>query len=194
MGLTPQRTCLLLVLFGAGAAGLPALPPLPAPPTALAQAQPAPFAAARHSAWPVLLPPQASVTLRSGAVLSGRLIGLTPKALTLATGRSRRTLPLAELQTVEFPAQQELWSLDANGGRKRLRPIRGLSLPIDELPSSAMRVDGNADTAVVDLTQVLTAAQFAKLTRNPDAVYVLNRLELAADGTLGLRVRPYGVE
>jgi hypothetical protein len=142
----------------------------------------------------VLLPPQASVTLRSGAVLSGRLIGLTPKALTLATGRSRRTLFLAELQAVEFPAPQELWALEANGGRKRLRPIRGLSLPIDELPSSAMRVDGNADTAIVDLTPVLTAAQFAKLTRNPDVVYVLNRLELAADGTLGLRVRPYGVE
>lgn len=194
MGLTPLRTRLLLVLLGAGAAGLPALPPLPAPPTALAQAQPAPFAAARHSAWPVLLPPQAIVTLRSGALLSGRLIELTPKALTLATGTSRRTLPLVELQAVEFPAQQELWLPEADGGRKRLRPIRGLSLPIDELPSSAMSVDGNADTAIVDLTPVLTEGQFAKLTRNPNVVYVLNRLELAADGTLGLQVRPYGVQ
>lgn len=194
MGLTPLRTRLLLVLLGACAAGLPAAPPLPAPPTALAQAQPAPFASARHSAWPVLLPSQASVTLRSGAVLRGRLIGLTPKALTLATGTSRRTLPLAELQAVEFPAQQELWLPEADGGRRRLRPIRGLSLPIDELPSSALRLDGHRGTATVDLTPVLTEAQFAKLTRNPNVVYVLNRLELAADGTLGLRVRPYGVQ
>jgi len=192
MRLTPLRTWILLVLLGAGAAGLTGLPQLPALPGA--QARPAASTSTSRSAWPVLLPSQASVQLRSGAALSGRLIGLTPEAITLATGTSRRTLPLGELQAVEFLAQPELWAVEANGVRKRLRPIRGLSLPIDELPSSALRVEGNAETAIVDLTPVLSKDQFAKLTRNPDVMYVLNRLEVASDGTLGLRVRPYGVQ
>jgi hypothetical protein len=79
-------------------------------------------------------------------------------------------------------------------GRRQLRPIRGLSLPIDALPSSAVQVDGRSDTAMVDLTVVFTDEQFAKLIRNPDVFYVLNRLEVGPEGTIDLRVRPYGLQ
>ena len=81
-----------------------------------------------------------------------------------------------------------------NGGRQQVRPIRGLSLQLDALPGFALRVDAASATAVVDLTSVLTAEQFAKLTNNPEVVYVLKRLQVAADGSLGLLVRPYGVQ
>jgi hypothetical protein len=41
---------------------------------------------------------------------------------------------------------------------------------------------------------VFTEEQFAKLSRNPDVVYVLNLLEVEPDGLLALRVRPYGLQ
>lgn len=159
---------------------------------AIAQALPA-LATASRSAWPVALPATATVRLKQGASLSGRLVKLTASTITLALGQQSQTLELAKVSSIEFTKPNDLWVTLPNG-RRQLRPIRGLSLPIDALPSSAIQVERGSDTALVDLTAVLSEAQFAKLTRNPDLVYVLNWLEVSADGSIRLRVRPYGVQ
>ena len=159
---------------------------------AAAQARPA--AAASRSAWPVALPATATVRLKQGGSLSGQLVALTPSALTLAVGPQRQTVAMAKVSTIDFQQTNDLWVTLPNGGRQQVRPIRGLSLPLDALPGFALRVDAASATAVVDLTSVLTAEQFAKLTNNLEVVYVLKRLQVAADGSLGLLVRPYGVQ
>lgn len=152
-----------------------------------------PAAAASRSAWPVALPATATVRFKQAGSLSGRLVTLTPTTLILAVGQQRQTVAMARVSTIEFAQPNDLWVSLPNGRRKQARPIRGLTLPIDALPSSAMRVDPTSETAIVDLTPVLNDEQFAKLTRNPEVVFVLNRLVVAADGRIGLRVRPYGL-
>ena len=172
---------------------------LPAPVLSLlawsqAAAQARPAAAASRSAWPVALPASATVRLKQGGSLSGQLVALSPTALTLAVGPQRQTVAMAKVSTIDFQQSNDMWVTLPNGIRQQVRPIRGLSLPLDALPGSALRVDADSATAIVDLTQVLTVEQFAKLTHNPDVVHVLQRLEVAADGSLGLLVRPYGVQ
>jgi hypothetical protein len=159
---------------------------------AAAQARPA--AAASRSAWPVALPATAIVRLKQGGSLSGQLVALTPTALTLAVGPQRQTVAMAEVSTIDFQQSNDLWVTLPNGIRQQVRPIRGLSLPLDALPGSALRVDAASAIAIVDLTPVLTAEQFAKLTHNPDVVHVLQRLQVTADGRLGVLVRPYEVQ
>jgi hypothetical protein len=161
-------------------------------PQAAAQASPA--AAASRSAWSVALPATATLRLKQGGSLSGQLVALTPTTLTLAVGQKRQTVALARVSTIDFQQSNDLWVTLPNGIRQQVRPIRGLSLPLDALPSSALQVHAASATAIVDLTPLLTAEQFAKLTHNPGVMYVLKRLEVAADGSLGLLVRPYGVQ
>jgi hypothetical protein len=171
---------------------------LPVAPTAVvllpqAAVQARPAVAASRSAWPVALPGTATVRLKQGGSLSGRLVKLTPAALTLAVGQQSQTVALASVSAIEFAQPNDLWVSLPNGRRQQVRPIRGLSVPIDALPSSAIQVDGERDTAVVDLTAVLTDEQFDRLNRNPDVVYVLSRLKVRDEGRLELRVRSYGV-
>lgn len=172
---------------------------IPAPVVSLltwsqAAAQARPAAAGSRSAWPVALPATAIVRLKQGGSLSGQLVALTPTAVTLAVGPQRQTVAMAKVSTIDFQQSNDLWVTLPNGIRQRVRPIRGLSLPLDALPSSALRVDAVSAVAIVDLTPVLSAEQFAKLTHNPDVVHVLQRLQVSADGNLALLVRPFGVQ
>ncbi len=161
-------------------------------PQARAHARPA--SAASRSAWPLVLPATATVRMKQGGSLSGRLVKLTASTVTLAVGQQSQTVALNKVSTIEFAQPNDLWVKLPNGRRQQVRPIRGISLPIDALPSSAIRVDGVRDKVIVDLTSALTDEQFANFNRNPDVVHVLNRLDVGADGSLGLRVRSYGVQ
>jgi len=158
-----------------------------------ARAHPRPVAAASRSAWSVVLPATATVRLKQGGSLSGRLVKLTVSAVTLSVGHQNQTVALTKVSTIEFAQPNNLWVTLSNGRRQQARPIRGLSLPFDALPSSAIQVDGVRDTLIVDLTSALTDEQFAKLTRNPEVVHVLKRLEVTPEGSIGLWVRPYGM-
>ena len=158
----------------------------------MAQARPA--ATTPRSTWPIALPATAIVRLKRGGSLSGRLVNLTVSSVTLAAGQQSQKVAMAQVSTIEFIQPQELWVKLPNGRQQQARPIRGLSLPIDPLPSSAIQVDGARDAAIVNLTTVFTEEQFAKLSRNPDVVYVLNLLEVEPGGLLALRVRPYGLQ
>jgi hypothetical protein len=153
-----------------------------------------PAVAASRSAWPVALPSTATVRLKKGGSLSGRLVKLTPTAVTLGVGQQSQTVALARVSTIEFVKPNDLWVSLPNGRRQQVRPIRGLSLPIEAVPSSAVQIIGPNDTATVDLTPVLSEPQFAKLNKDPGVVFVLSRVEVTAYGMLSLLVRPYRVE
>jgi hypothetical protein len=191
------RLCLLkLTLLVTLALAAPLVLPLPRAgvTAALAPAQARPAAAPSRSAWPVALPATATVRLKQGGSLSGQLVALTPYALTLAVGPQRQTVAMAKVSTIDFQQGNDLWVTLPNGIRQQVRPIRGLSLPLDALPGSALRVDAASGIAIVDLTPVLTAEQFAKLTDNPSVVHVLQRLQVTGDGRIGLLVRSYGAQ
>ena len=186
--LSPSRPLLLPLMLVAlwlpvGSAALAIWRP------AAVQARPAAAAASRH-AWTVALPATATVRLRQGGSLSGRLLKLTATSITLAMGPQSRTLDLADVSGIDFATPNDPW-VTLPQGRRQLRPIRGLSLPLDPLPSAAIQLNRGSETAVVDLTPVFSEAEFAKLTGNPEVVHLLTRLEVTPEGSIGLWVRPY---
>jgi hypothetical protein len=62
------------------------------------------------------------------------------------------------------------------------------------MSSAAVKVIGARDTAIVDLSGVLSEAQFDRLSANPKVVPVLTRMEVVKGDRLALWVRSYGVE
>ncbi len=177
---------------GALAGGFLAFSPLAPPPAALAQRPPA--WAPRRSAWPVALPPTATVRLKQGGSLSGRLVRFSPAALTLAAASQSESVPLGQVTRVDFVEPQDLWVSLPDGRRRIARPLRGMTVPLPGMFSSAVKVIGARDTALVDLSGVLSEAQFARLTANPKVVPVLTRMEVVKGDRLALWVRSYGVE
>jgi hypothetical protein len=103
---------------------------------AAVQASPAAAPVSRHT-WTVALPTTATVRLRNGGSLSGRLLKLTATSITLAMGQQSRTLALSDVSGIDFAQPNDLW-VTLPQGRRQLRPIRGLSLPM--LPSSSIGV------------------------------------------------------
>jgi hypothetical protein len=98
----------------------PALGPLIQPPAAIAQLQRGP--AIRRSAWPLALPPTATVRLKQGGSLSGRLVGFSASKLILSAASQSQAVPLAQVSRVEFAQPQDLWVTLPNGGRQRTPP------------------------------------------------------------------------
>lgn len=172
-----------------GALAFAPLAPLPA---ALAQHPPA--LAPRRSAWPVALPPTATVRLKQGGSLSGRLVRFSPTALTLAAASQSQSVALGQVGRIDFVEPRDLWVSLPDGRRQIARPHRGMTVPLPAMSSAAVRVIGARDTAIVDLSGVLSEAQFARLTANPKVVPVLTRMEVVKGERLALWVRSYGVE
>ena len=119
---------------------------------------------------------------------------LTPTALTVSAGQQSQTVALANVATVVFAMPEELWITLPAGGRQRLRPLRGLTVPISPVPAAALRLQPSGDTASVDLSAVLNTEQFAKLTKTPRTLHVLRQIDVDPAGTLTLRARAYGLE
>jgi hypothetical protein len=178
--------------FGALTGGPLAFAPLAPPPAALAQRPPA--WAPRRSAWPVALPPTATVRLKQGGSLSGRLVRFTPTAITLAAASQSQAVALGQVGRIDFVEPRDLWVSLPDGRRQIARPLRGMTVPLTGMSSAAVRVIGARDTAIVDLSGVLSEAQFARLSANPKVVPVLTRMEVVKGDRLALWVRSYGVE
>ena len=148
-----------------------------------------------RGAWHVALPATATVRLKQGGSISGRMVVFTSTALTLAVAHQSRTVLLDRMNTIEFAEPNDLWVSLPKGRRQQVRPIRGgISLPIDAVPRTAIRVDPASNTAIIDLSTVLSKEQFAKLIRDPKVVYVLKRLEVSADGNISLQVKCYWLQ
>lgn len=163
--------------------------PLRWPQAALAQAR-----LAHQFLWTVALPAQATIRLRQGGSLTGRLVRLSPAALTLAVGRQSQTVSLSNVADIVFSRPGDLWITLPSGARQRLRQIRGWTVPLPGVPAQALQVHHSAETAGVDLTSPLTAAQFTRLSQNPRIMHVLQSIEVSPDGAMALRARPYRLE
>jgi hypothetical protein len=101
---------------------------------------------------------------------------------------------LGQVGRIDFVEPRDLWVSLPDGRRQVARPLRGMTVPLAGMSSAAVRVIGTRDTAIVDLSGVLSEAQFARLTVNPKVVPVLIRMEVVKGDRLALWVRSYGVE
>jgi hypothetical protein len=126
--------------------------------------------------------------------LSGRLVRFSPTALTLAAASQSQAVALGQVGRIDFAEPQDLWVSLPDGRRQVARPLRGMTVPLTGMSSAAVKLIAARDTALVDLSGVLSEAQFARLTVNPNVVLVLIRLEVLEGDRLALWVRSYGVE
>jgi hypothetical protein len=146
---------------------------------------------ANRSAWQVTLPPQATIWRKKGSSLTGKLVKFDPKSLTVAAGGDSENIPLTEVKSVEFTLQEEIWVSLPNGSRGKVRPIRGLSIPIENIPASSFKIGSTNDSVVLNLDKVLSDKQFGKLTSDPDIIYVLKTIEMTSPNKMTIYLRAY---
>ena len=115
-----------------------------------------------RSAWQVALPQQATVWRKKGSSLTGKLVNFDPKTLTVEAGGDSESVPLTEVKSLEFTLQEEIWVSLPNGSRGKVRPIRGLSIPIEEIPASSFKISNTNDTVILNLAQVLNDKEFGR--------------------------------
>lgn len=82
----------------------------------------------------------------------------------------------------------KVW-IPTSDGALRLRRIRGISQSVPGLPTTALDWDGSSNLADLDLREGMTQGQFNKLTRNPDLVYALTRVQFEGTDRTTMTVR-----
>lgn len=162
------------------------------PPQPITQAQTLPTS--RREAWRVALPGPATVELRQGWSVRGQLVRFSAAELTVAAGSDRQTVPLGTVTVINFGSPEVLWLALAEGGRKQARPGRGITLPIENVPRSALHLAADSAWATLNLSTVLSEQQFARLQRDPARVPVLQAIELTGPATMTVRFRPYTMQ
>ncbi|BCU13543.1 MAG: hypothetical protein DWQ54_25610 [Microcystis flos-aquae TF09] len=145
-----------------------------------------------RSAWQVALPQQATVRRKKGSSLTGKLVKFDPKTLTVTAGGDSENISLTEVKSVEFTLQDEIWVTLPNGARGKVRPIRGLTIPIENVPASSFKIGRTNDSVILNLTQVLNDQEFGKLTSDPNKIYVLKTIEMTSPNKMTIYLRAYG--
>lgn len=147
-----------------------------------------------REAWRMAVPGPAQVELRQGWAVQGKLVSFNAEELTVAAGSDRQTVPLSTVKTITFGSPEVLWLALAEGGRKQARPGRGITLPIENVPRSALHLAADSAWATLNLSGVLNDQQFARLQRDPARVPVLQAIELTGPATMTVRFRPYTMQ
>ena len=141
-----------------------------------------------RAAWQVALPPQATIWRNSGGSLTGKLVKFEQKSLTVAAGGDSETVPLTEVKSVRFTLQDEIWLTLPDGTRGKFRPIRPISIPIEEVPTLAFKIANTNDSVILNLDKVLNDKEFGKLTSDPDKIYVLKTIEMTTPNKMTIRL------
>ena len=134
----------------------------------------------------VALPDSATVWLAQGGSRNGELTEFNTNSLTLVTGGNQETFDLTEVTSVEFGSA--VW-IPTPDGELRLRRIRGISQSVEGLPTAALDWDGPPNLADLDLQEGMTQGEFNKLTRDPDLVFALTRVQFEGTDRTTMNVR-----
>lgn len=139
----------------------------------------------------VALPESAKVTTAAGDSYTGKLTSLSPDNLVLSASGQSLTIPRSQISIIELHGA--VWIPNPSGD---IEPyiIRGLSIPIDNVPTTALTWNGSSYLATLNLQEVLTDGEFAKLTENHELVYALIRMVPNASDldSMNLRIRSLG--
>ncbi|WP_157620787.1 hypothetical protein [Synechococcus sp. PCC 7335] len=121
----------------------------------------------------VVLPESAKVTMSTGGSYTGNLASISSESLVLAAGGQSIDIPRSQVSRVDLYGTAWIRNLD---GDREAYTIRGLSIPLEDVPTTALTWNGTSSLATLDLQGVLTASELARLTRNSELVYALVRI------------------
>ncbi|MEQ8385525.1 MAG: hypothetical protein RH949_24495 [Coleofasciculus sp. A1-SPW-01] len=142
---------------------------------------------------PVALPDDALVWPKSGSSIIGQLTALSEQGLTISKNNFSQTLPLGEVNRIEF--QGDVWIHNRRG--RRVRKIRGEndSTRIQQVwrgvPIRAFQLQ-NPETASLRLGTVLSREDLQDLLSiSIDSIYVVNAIEFDLSGlTMTIKATP----
>lgn len=148
-------------------------------------APPAGLKTAEPRSLTVALPESATVELLDGISHTGELSAFGLHDLTIEASGVAQTLAMAEVKEVVF--SEDIWIKNPDGTRQQTR-IRGLTQTLENIPTAALVIQPSNQIGILNLTDVLNSKEYAKLTGNPDRIYVLKALLFDSSGHMKARV------
>ncbi|MEQ8995726.1 MAG: hypothetical protein RID53_04375 [Coleofasciculus sp. B1-GNL1-01] len=150
-------------------------------------------ASTQAQSLPVALPNSALVWSNQGGSMSGQLTALSEQGLTISLDNVSETLPLRQVNRVEF--QGDVWIRNREG--QRVRKFRGLNPSTRGqqvwrgVPIAAFQVQ-NQQTASLRLGTVLRGEDLQDiLSISRDSVYVVDAIEFDSSGqTMTIKATP----
>ena len=133
----------------------------------------------------VAVPSSAIVRLKQGGSYTGELTAFNSRDLVISANGFSETVTLSQIKQVEF--QGDVWITTTNGTRKRV-PIRGLTIPLEAVPVSALNLGNPPSTAVLNLETVLSREEFEKLSGQTDRIHVLKKILFESSEKMTIRI------
>jgi hypothetical protein len=124
----------------------------------------------QETALEVAVPDKATVVLKRGNPLTGRLTAFNQASLRLSAGGDSETVPLNQIKSIEF--EGDVWI----EGEPLPSRIRGYVKTWPGVPVTALRLQNPPQSAKVNLNRVLTPEELRKLLNIKDKVHVLYKI------------------
>lgn len=134
----------------------------------------------------VAIPKSATFFLKEGKSYTGQLTAFDAKNLSLTAEEYSQSFPIKDIKQIDF-SKDDVWIITPEGTSRRL-PIRGISIPIDNIPLTSFRLDNGLIQGTINLDQVLTPEQFEKLTKDPKKIRVVKTIIFQDSDTLTIKL------
>ncbi len=133
----------------------------------------------------VVVPSSTIVRLKQGGSYTGMLTAFNSQNLAIAANGFSETVPLSQIQELEF--QGDVWIPTPEGNRKRV-PIRGITIPLEEIPVNAFNLGNPPQTAVLNLETVLSQEEFERLSGQTEKIHVVKKILFESAETMTIRL------
>ncbi len=140
----------------------------------------------RRRVLKIAVPESATVRLASGRSYTGQLSAFNAEHLTVSANGHAKTVPLSQLQQVEF--QGSVWFSNTDGSRRRSRRIRGLGQTLEAVPVSALGLGNPPNSATLNLATVLKPQEFAQLTQKSDQIHAIQKIRFESANTMTVKI------
>ncbi len=134
----------------------------------------------------VAIPKSATIFPKKGESSTGQLTAFDAKNLSLTVQDYSQSFPIKDIKQMDF-SKDDVWIVTPEGTSRRL-PIRGIPIPIDNIPIISFRLNDELIEGTINLEQVLTPEQFEKLTKDPKKIRVVKTIIFQDSETLTIKL------
>ncbi|MGB5769338.1 MAG: hypothetical protein WBM32_05625 [Crocosphaera sp.] len=134
----------------------------------------------------VAIPKSATIFLKQGTSYTGQLTTFDVNDLSLTAQDYSQRFSIKDIKQINF-SKDDIWIITPEGTRRRL-PIRGIPIPIDNIPLTSFRLNDELIEGTINLDQVLTPEQFEKLTKDPKKIRVVKTIIFQDSQTLTIKL------
>ncbi len=134
----------------------------------------------------VAVPKSATIFLKKGESYTGHLTAFDAKNLALTAEDYSQSFPIKDIKQIDF-SKDDVWIMTPEGTSRRL-PIRGIPIPIENIPITSFSLKDELIEGTINLGQVLTPEEFEKLTKDPKKIRVVQTIIFQDSDTLTIKL------